>query len=295
MTATFLILASLTVAGTAAAMGLRNAVHCVLALTVGFAGVAALYLQLDAQFVGFTQIMVYVGAVAILAVFAIMMTHSPGPRSRPPTRPTGSPGSVVAAAVFAVLAWAIAPAQHVHASPAAATRRHRAADRRRTRCIATSCRWKSWACCSPPPSSAPSSSRWTAKQETQMSSLKAICCSPSLLFSIGLAGALTRRNAILVLIGIELMLNAANLNFIAFWRYGPHPRALTGIMFAIFSISVAAAEAAVGLGHHPRRLPPLPHHRPRPDELAERLSIRRRTAFPLEKLTPATPKPLTIC
>ena len=70
----------------------------------------------------------------------------------------------------------------------------------------------------------------------------------ALLFSIGLAGALTRRNAILVLIGIELMLNAANLNFIAFWRYGPHPSALTGVMFAIFSISVAAAEAAVGLG-----------------------------------------------
>jgi len=69
----------------------------------------------------------------------------------------------------------------------------------------------------------------------------------ALLFSIGLAGALTRRNAILVLVGIELMLNAANLNFIAFWRYGPNPEALTGIMFATFSIGVAAAEAAVGL------------------------------------------------
>jgi NADH-quinone oxidoreductase subunit K len=69
----------------------------------------------------------------------------------------------------------------------------------------------------------------------------------ALLFSIGLAGALTRRNAILVLIGIELMLNAANLNFIAFWRYGPNPQALTGIVFVIFSIGVAAAEAAVGL------------------------------------------------
>jgi NADH-quinone oxidoreductase subunit K len=68
-----------------------------------------------------------------------------------------------------------------------------------------------------------------------------------LLFAVGLAGALTRRNAILVLVGIELMLNAANLNFIAFWRYGPNPEALTGIMFAIFAIGVAAAEAAVGL------------------------------------------------
>ena len=69
----------------------------------------------------------------------------------------------------------------------------------------------------------------------------------ALLFAIGLAGALMRRNAILVLIGIELMLNAANLNFIAFWRYGPNPEALTGMVFVIFSISVAAAEAAVGL------------------------------------------------
>ncbi len=107
MTAAFLILATLTVAGTAAAMGLRNAVHCVLALTVGFAGVAALYLQLDAQFVGFTQIMVYVGAVAILAVFAIMMTHSPTPVPLPAYSRHWLAGSVVAAAVFAVLAWAI--------------------------------------------------------------------------------------------------------------------------------------------------------------------------------------------
>src|ERR1700741_5411572 len=69
----------------------------------------------------------------------------------------------------------------------------------------------------------------------------------AIIFAIGLAGALVRRNAILVLIGIELMLNAANLNFIAFWRYGPNPEALTGIMFALFSIGVAAAEAAGGL------------------------------------------------
>ena len=70
----------------------------------------------------------------------------------------------------------------------------------------------------------------------------------ALVFAIGLAGALTRRNAILVLIGIELMLNAANLNLVAFWRYSPHPEALTGMMFAVFSIAVSAAEAAVGLG-----------------------------------------------
>jgi len=69
----------------------------------------------------------------------------------------------------------------------------------------------------------------------------------ALLFSIGLAGAMTRRNGILVLVGIELMLNAANLNLIAFWRFGPNPEALTGMLFVLFSIGVAAAEAAVGL------------------------------------------------
>lgn len=69
----------------------------------------------------------------------------------------------------------------------------------------------------------------------------------ALLFSIGFAGAVVRRNPILALIGIELMLNAANLNFIAFWRFGSHPEALTGVMFVLFSIAIAAAEAAVGL------------------------------------------------
>jgi NADH-quinone oxidoreductase subunit K len=78
--------------------------------------------------------------------------------------------------------------------------------------------------------------------------LSAFLIVAAFVFAIGLAISLTRRNAILVLIGIELMLNAANLNLIAFWRFGPHPEALTGMMFAIFSIAVAAAEAAVGLG-----------------------------------------------
>lgn len=80
-----------------------------------------------------------------------------------------------------------------------------------------------------------------------MSTLNLCLLLSALLFSIGLVGSLTRRNAILVLIGIELMLNAANLNLIAFWRYGTDRTALTGIMFTLFSIGVAAAEAAVGL------------------------------------------------
>lgn len=68
-----------------------------------------------------------------------------------------------------------------------------------------------------------------------------------MLFAVGFAGAVTRRNAVIVLLGIEFMLNAANMNFIAFWRYGVSGTAPTGIMVVIFSIAIAAAEAAVGL------------------------------------------------
>jgi NADH-quinone oxidoreductase subunit K len=67
-----------------------------------------------------------------------------------------------------------------------------------------------------------------------------------LLFAIGLGGALTRKNAIIVLIGIEIMFNAGILNLIAFWHYKQFA-ALTAQMFAIFAISIAAAESAIGL------------------------------------------------
>ena len=73
----------------------------------------------------------------------------------------------------------------------------------------------------------------------------------ALLFIIGVAGVLTRRNIIVIFMSIELILNAANLNFIAFSRYlsatgNGHP--IAGQLFAVFVIVVAAAEAAIGLG-----------------------------------------------
>lgn len=67
-----------------------------------------------------------------------------------------------------------------------------------------------------------------------------------ILFCIGLYGALTKRNTVIVLISIELMLNAANINLVTFSKYGLAP-SITGQIFALFAISVAAAEAAIGL------------------------------------------------
>ena len=80
-----------------------------------------------------------------------------------------------------------------------------------------------------------------------MSHLQLCLAFSSVLFAVGLTGALARSNSILVLLGLELMLTAANLNFIAFWRFGPSASPATGVVFAIFAIAVAAAEAAVGL------------------------------------------------
>ena len=73
----------------------------------------------------------------------------------------------------------------------------------------------------------------------------------ALLFIIGVAGVLTRRNIIVIFMSIELILNAANLNFIAFSRHlqeAGSMNALAGQIFAVFVIVVAAAEAAIGLG-----------------------------------------------
>jgi len=67
------------------------------------------------------------------------------------------------------------------------------------------------------------------------------------IFSCGLYAALARRNAIAALMGIELMLNAVNINLVAFWRYGELVERLEGQVFALFVIAVAAAEVAVGL------------------------------------------------
>ncbi|MFH2103280.1 MAG: NADH-quinone oxidoreductase subunit NuoK [Chloroflexota bacterium] len=68
----------------------------------------------------------------------------------------------------------------------------------------------------------------------------------AVLFSIGLFGVLSRKNAIAILLGIELMLNAVNINLVSFWRY-QDPVQMTGQVFAIIVFAVAAAEVAVGL------------------------------------------------
>jgi NADH-quinone oxidoreductase subunit J len=105
MDLTFVLTGLITLAGAVAAVWLRNLVHAVLALAVSFAGVAAVYLQLGAEFLGFVQILIYVGAVAILIVFALLLT-------RGGEVPVGGVhasrwwvGALVALGVLGVLGW----------------------------------------------------------------------------------------------------------------------------------------------------------------------------------------------
>lgn len=106
MSVAFGLTALVTLAAALAAVTLRNLIHAALALAVTFAGVAAVYLQLGAEFLGFAQVLIYIGAVAILIVFAVLLT-------RGGEVPVGGVhasrwwvGALVALAVLATVGWA---------------------------------------------------------------------------------------------------------------------------------------------------------------------------------------------
>jgi len=102
-TAAFIVIAILTLAGALAAASLPKLIHAALCLVVAFVGIAAFFFLLGAEFVGLVQVFVYVGAVAVLIVFTILLT-------RPSEETTGGfnwGGILIAIAVFAGLSWAI--------------------------------------------------------------------------------------------------------------------------------------------------------------------------------------------
>lgn len=115
----FLICAVVTLGGAVAAMMMRNVVHCALCAAGAFAGLAATYLLLGAQFVGFAQLLVYVGAVAILIVFTVLLTQSaeirPGASI---TSPSPWVGLTVAVLVVACLVGCLLSSPRlIHATP----------------------------------------------------------------------------------------------------------------------------------------------------------------------------------
>jgi NADH-quinone oxidoreductase subunit J len=120
MSPVFIILALVTLLSAVAALSLRNLVHCALSLVITFAGLAGLYLQLHAQFVGFAQVLVYIGAVAILIVFAILLTRSGEKPDQRALAPGWLAGIAISSIVFAALGWAVLNSGAiVHAPPPA--------------------------------------------------------------------------------------------------------------------------------------------------------------------------------
>ena len=99
----FLVIAIITLSGALAAATLRKLIHAALCLVIAFVGVAAYFFLLGAEFVGLVQVFVYVGAVAVLIVFTILLTR----REANGTRGINWGGAIVALAVFGGLLWTI--------------------------------------------------------------------------------------------------------------------------------------------------------------------------------------------
>src|SRR4026208_1237407 len=99
----FLIIAIITLSGALAAATLRKLIHAALCLVIAFVGLAAYFFLLGAEFVGLIQVFVYVGAVAVLIVFTILLTR----RDAEKDRGFNWSGALIALAVFAGLIWAI--------------------------------------------------------------------------------------------------------------------------------------------------------------------------------------------
>lgn len=110
MSPMFYFLAGLTVLGALAAMSLRNPVHCALSLVVTFAGLAGIYLGMGAQFLGLAQVVVYIGAVAILLVFVLLLTRSAGGPEESEGTPSWRMGVLVGILVAGVVGYAVTTA-----------------------------------------------------------------------------------------------------------------------------------------------------------------------------------------
>lgn len=104
----FIITALVTIGSAIAAMTLRNLVHCALCLAVTFAGIALVFLQLGAEFVGFAQVLVYIGAVSILVLFALLMTRGGTELTLREWDPGHwLTGTIIGVAVFSMMSFAI--------------------------------------------------------------------------------------------------------------------------------------------------------------------------------------------
>ena len=244
--ALFAAFATLLLVSGLAVVTMRDIIRCGLAMIVAFLALAAIYVVVGAPLVAAAQVIVYIGAISVLILFAIMLTQS----KAGPARLVFQTQAVPAAIAAIVLVGPHRPRArgdglgrgrpagqardgHPRARP---VRRVRAPVRARQR---------------PPPRGGDRrrlhrQARGGARLMGLADSLDAYLILAGALFAIGSFGFLARRNAISMLMSIELMLNAVNLAIVAFGAFIPGLKA-DGSVIALMVMAVAAAEATVGL------------------------------------------------
>jgi NADH-quinone oxidoreductase subunit K len=227
----------LAIVASALVVGQRNPMYSVLLLVASFAMISGLYVQLDAPFIAVIQIIVYAGALMVLFLYVVMLLNEPREDAADwdrvhPLRGSGTArfGAGLALVLVLQLAWAL-----LRTSQFRSGHWPDVVPRLRVR-IRGHVRADSGGACR---RGVPRASRGRA-----VIPLSHYLIVSAVLFAIGAAGVFMRRNVITILLSIEIMLNAVNLTFVAFGR---HLGTVDGQIIVIFVITVAAAEAAVGL------------------------------------------------
>ena len=229
----------------------RNPVASALSLVVSFLGLAALFMSLDAFFIGIIQVLVYAGAVMVLFLFIIMLLDLRAEERRRINFVAFAGGTAVAVIFFGQLYLVIG-----HLRQATASFRCLAGRKERRRAQRRPAPFRKLQSAVPNHRRAHSRCdhrRGRAEQTRtalRMVTLGDYLFVSGLLFTIGFAGVLLRRNIIIIFMSLELMLNAANLSLVAFSRFRVDSSGLPNYhaqVFVFFIITVAAAEVAVGL------------------------------------------------
>ena len=229
----------------------KNVVHAALWLVMVLAGVAMQYFVLAAEFVAATEVLVYIGAIVVLSSSASCSPLAKIGRDQELTNRHWAGGAFAAVALLGVMGYALLDSFGWTRTPLPADTLIDNVDGSNTQPSATRSSAPIWSrsrsspCCCSPPWSEPSC--WPARTRLRLMDdllLNQFLLLGAVLFCIGVYGVISRRNAVLVLMSIELILNAVNINLIAF---GAFWGSIEGAVFALFVIAIAAAEVGVGL------------------------------------------------
>ena len=247
----FYLFAAITVGGALLVVGQRNPIYSVVAIVGSFCGLSGLYVLLEAPFVAVVQIIIYAGAILVLFLFTVMLLNAAREdgaewdRAHPfyrqgPTRI----GAVLAVVLLGQLMWAFSRIDSLsrrHRRGAAGRLERAAARPRALHRLHVRLRGDL------DPDHRGDGRRGRAgRQEGELTvvPISHYLILSGLLFAIGTAGVFLRRNVITLLLSVEVMLNAVNLTFVAFGR---QQGTVDGQIITFFVMTVAAAEAAVGL------------------------------------------------